>query len=138
MRLDTSGCPAGSGTVLYSGQRDIECGKGKGDSIVYSNGFIYTTGYNRHKICKYKDNHSTVSFIKSAGVSEGYKTDNLEIKTYLYYPQGIEVGNGPADENLLYVANSERLEIVVLKTEDLSYVRNFGNEEFRITGARCN
>ena len=106
MRLDNSGCPAGSGSVLYSAQRDIECGKGKGDSIVYSNGFIYTTGYNRHKICKYKDNHSTVSFIKSAGVSEGYKTDTSGNKDpYLYYPRGIEVGNGPADENLLYVAN---------------------------------
>ena len=136
MRLDVSGCPFGS--VLYSAQKDIECGKGKGDSIVYSKGFIYTTGYNRHKICKYKDNISTVSFIKSAGVSEGYKTDTSGNKDpYLYYPQGIEVGNGPADENLLYVANSERLEIVVLKTEDLSYVRNFGNEGVsRITGAK--
>ena len=137
MKLDNSGCPTGS--VIYSAQKDIECGKGKGDSIVYSNGFIYTSGYNRHKICKYKDNGSTISLIKSAGVSEGYKTDTPGNKDpYLYYPQGIEVGNGDAtDKTLLYVANSERLEITVLKKDDLSFVRKFGNEGVsRITGAK--
>ena len=136
MKLDNSGCPIGS--VIYSGQKDIECGKGTGDSIVYSNGFIYTSGYNRHKICKYKDNGSTVSLVKSAGVSEGYKTDTSgNANPYLYYPRGIDVGNGPSDENLLYVANSERLEIVVLKKEDLSFVRSFGNEGVsRITGVK--
>lgn len=137
MKLSSSGCPIGSS--LYSAQKDIECGKGKGDSIVYSNGFIYTSGYNRHKICKYKDNGSTVSLVKSAGVSEGYKTDTSgNSNPYLYYPRGIDVGNGNiTDQNFLYVANSERLEITVLKKEDLSFVRSFGNKGVsRITGAK--
>ena len=136
-KLNSSGCPVGSS--LYSAQKDIECGKGKGDSIVYSKGYIYTSGFNRHKICKYKDNGSTVSLEKSAGVSEGYKTDTSgNANPYLYYPRGIEVGNGnTTDQNLLYVANSERLEITVLKKEDLSFVRSFGNEGVsRITGAK--
>lgn len=137
MKLSSSGCPIGSS--LYSAQKDIECGKGKGDSIVYSNGFIYTSGYNRHKICKYKDNGSTVSLVKSAGVSEGYKTDTSgNANPYLYYPRGIDIGNGnTTDQNFLYVANSERLEITVLKKEDLSFVRSFGNRGVsRITGAK--
>jgi len=136
-KLNSSGCPVGSS--LYSAQKDIECGKGKGDSIVYSNGFIYTSGFNRHQICKYKDNGSTVSLVKSAGVSEGYKTDTSgNANPYLYYPRGIEVGNGDTtDQSLLYVANSERLEITVLKKDDLSFVRSFGNEGVsRITGAK--
>ena len=136
-KLNSSGCPVGSS--LYSNQKDIECGKGRGDSIVYNNGYFYTTGYNRHKICKYKDNGSTASLIKSAGVSEGYKTDTSgNANPYLYYPRGIEVGNGNAtDQNLLYVANSERLEITVLKKDDLSFVRSFGNRGVsRITGAK--
>ena len=82
-RLDSSGCPVGSSQ--YLNQSDVECGRGKGDSIVYNNGFIYTSGFNRHKICKYKDNGSSVSLVKSAGVSEGYKTDISGNKNpYLY------------------------------------------------------
>jgi len=136
-KLNSSGCPVGSS--LYSNQKDIECGRGKGDSIVYSNGFIYTSGFNRHKICKYQDNGSTVKLIKSAGVSEGYKTDTSgNSNPYLYYPRGIDIGNGnTTDQNFLYVANSERLEITVLKKDDLSFVRSFGNEGVsRITGAK--
>ena len=122
-KLNSNGCPS---TSYYSNQKDIECGKGRGDSIVYNNGYFYTTGYNRHKICKYKDNGSTASLVKSAGVSEGYKTDTSgNANPYLYYPRGIEVGNGNiTDQNLLYVANSERLEITVLKKDDLSFVRS--------------
>ena len=135
-KLNSNGCPS---TSYYSNQNDMECGKGRGDSIVYNNGYFYTTGYNRHKICKYKDNGSTASLIKSAGVSEGYKTDTSgNANPYLYYPRGIEVGNGnTTDQNLLYVANSERLEITVLKKDDLSFVRSFGNSGVsRITGAK--
>ena len=135
-KLKSNGCPSNS---YYSNQKDIECGKGRGDSIVYNSPYFYTTGYNRHKICKYKDNGSTVSLVKSAGVSEGYKTDTSgNANPYLYYPRGIEVGNGnTTDENLLYVANSERLEITVLKKDDLSFVRSFGNRGVsRITGAK--
>jgi len=135
--LNSSGCPVGSS--LFSAQKDTECGRGKGDSIVYSNGFIYTSGFNRHKICKYQDNGSTVKLIKSVGVAEGYKTDtDGNEDPYLYYPRGIDIGNGnAADQNLIYVANSERLEITVLKKDDLSFVRSFGNKGVsRITGAK--
>ena len=63
---------------------------------------------------------------------------HLEIKTLIYtIHKVLKLEMVHADENLLYVANSERLEIVVLKKEDLSYVRNFGNEGVsRITGAK--
>ena len=138
-RLDsTTGCPVGTAS-LYRNQSDVECGRGKGDSIVYDNGFIYTSGFNRHKICKYRDNGRTVSLVKSAGVSEGYKTDiSGNQNPYLYYPRGIEIGDGNAsDQNFIYVANSERLEITVLKKDDLSFVRSFGNRGVsRITGAK--
>jgi len=137
MKLNSSGCPTGS--VMYVNQVDTECGQGKGDSIHYSNGFIYTSGYYRHKICKYRDNGNSVTAVKSVGVSDGYKTNSTSSTDInLYYPMGLDSGNGnTTDQEYLYIANSERLEVTVLKKSDLTFVRDFGNEGVsRITGAK--
>ena len=51
---------------------------------------------------------------------------------------GLDSGNGnTTDQEYLYIANSERLEVTVLKKSDLTFVRDFGNEGVsRITGAK--
>ena len=116
------------------------CGASRGDGIVVKDKKIYTTGFYTHQICMYQSNgNAQASLIKKVGVNDVITANSTsDPNIYLAHPMGIDFGKGGAGEdNKLMVVSKDRLEIVMLNKDDLSYEGDFGNPGVSLlTGAK--
>jgi len=127
-RTASNGCITGAPIQII---QDTHCGWGRGDSITIHNNHIYTTGFTKGKVCKYRLDGTFVTSTGQLG-SDTVNTVAAHPVVYFANPMGINYVNGN-----IHVANTERLEVTILDPNNLKFIGDYGNDGVtRIQGAQ--